>query len=609
MDERKHSCHRAVARTHFFVVLVLVGMVDGWMSEIERMTKEGADKYDISIVYEEKVEFLHTRITLRPLTMGVNSFDKIHKEFGTKNLSAVGKKMYAKLESEFLRIKRRAESVSQWDTLNPRNKRAIEFIGNLISKAFGNPGPEDWRKNNANILAMKNAIARQRDNSIILHNNIDSNLHAIEKHNELLRKITNELYRAENEIENELNELHNYIELEMMLDALAEIVDSLEDIMQDGKFGRCNLKGFDKNFLITNLRKLESNRLGLNPIFASWEWESYYQMELCSVALNRDELWITMRVPIVKHADRMARVIPHPNLMWIRKELDDLGIDIFFFKEIEHDSYSVITHANYEMCSFLGNTRVCNVRKTKFIEQERMIVPIDLNLNNILIISNMGMNESIRIETKCSNMDKRIEIRDFSMVNIPGDCHLKLKEMEIDIKLKSEIEQERIDISHNAGIEYKLLARNRTLKNKLMVGKIGHRNDSAEFEKNINHTNKALNQIVINHENISDDLRLMKIGGVTSTASLLCIAAIAFLLLIWQKCKKNSGDMKFEVNLGKSETNDRMLDLRNFGQNLMTNDTGVNLDECKNDETDNENIPLEESAINKQFAKSCNSKN
>jgi hypothetical protein len=144
MDERKRT-NRAIALP-LILIMINIAVVVGWTDEIERIVSEGADKFDVTILYEEKVEFLHTRITLRPLSLGIHNFEKVHKEFGLKNLSLVGKKFHMKLENEFLRLKKRAESVTQMDMHYSREKRAIEFIGNLISKAFGNPGPEDWKK-------------------------------------------------------------------------------------------------------------------------------------------------------------------------------------------------------------------------------------------------------------------------------------------------------------------------------------------------------------------------------------------------------------------------------------------------------------------------------
>ncbi len=184
------------------IVVLLLNHVNGIEDEIELIRREGIDKFDVSIVIEERVDFLHTRVTLRPLILGLLNFDRLVREIEKKEKTELGNVLFTKIEHMHNRLSKKAESFIDPEHKTNRNKRSIEFIGNLISKAFGNPGPEDWRKNNANILAMKTAIARQRDNSILLQHNIDSNLHYIEKHNEILKKIAADLQSDENKIEN-----------------------------------------------------------------------------------------------------------------------------------------------------------------------------------------------------------------------------------------------------------------------------------------------------------------------------------------------------------------------------------------------------------------------
>jgi hypothetical protein len=444
---------------------------------------------------------------------------------------------------------------------------------------------------------MKNAIARQRDSSIILHKNIDSNSHAIENHNMLLRKISNELFRAENEIESEQTELHDFIELDMLLDTLIEIVDSMEDIMRDGKIGRCNLKGFSKEFLISNLRKLESNRKGMNPIFASWEWESYYHHELCTVALNREELWITMRIPIVKHSDRMARIIPKPSFMWARSFLNDLAIDAFFFKDIEHEMYSVITTASYELCSHLGNIRVCNVRKTRFSEQQRMVVPVDLNRNKILLLSNMTGNSSIKIDTECNSHNIELNLNEFALIRIPDDCHVKTKEFEIEMKLKNEIMQDQHELDIIKIIEYKLLHRNST-KERIEVKTDEKVKPSLDFERSTNLTNEALNRIVVNHEGIFDDLKLMKIGRLSTTVCLLGVGGIVLLLFVRRYCSSGheTDRNSIQVHIGNPEKDEKVMTTQ------ADREVDATTHEVEHPQLEGHQIPIDQ-IINKQFAK------
>jgi hypothetical protein len=543
------------------LLLIVTKITCGFDDEITLMNRDGIDKFDISIHIEDRVEFLHSRVTLRPLKLGLHGLEKMMNDFDKEGLSSLGHILKAKLKNSINRITKNAERFVGNANLATREKRSIEFIGNLISKAFGNPGPEDWRKNNANIIAMKNAMSRIRDNSIILHNNIDSNLHHIEHHNELLKKLATELSKDENRLQQteiSLIELENFFKIESMCDAISEILDSLHEIRRDSKIGRCNIKGFSNDFLISNLRKIESNRQGIAPIFASWEWESYYRFEMCTTALNRDEIWTTLRVPIIKPSEKMTRIIPNSNFLWIRNRMDAYGIDIYFFREISYDIYSVLTLANFEMCSILGTSRVCSARKTKFKEDFNFLVPIEISNTRFILISNSTQSKKSEIETECRSLKHRFPSGNSTFLKIPLNCQIKEKSFEISEKVGLELSNEFATIDTIDQFEYKELSRINVTNWNIEIKNISRKDDSAKFDENINKTTKALNQIVEGHEGIFDEIKLIKIGGFT-TSSTICFSFLAIAIFCLRKKCKNSGDQKdvnVSINVNPDTKND-----------------------------------------------------
>ena len=555
MDERKYTEKRKLILT--LLILAQIQCTNGIDDEIEQIRREGVEKFDISVLIEEKAEFIHSRITLRPLMLGLVSFEKLNLALNSKATTSLGMILARKSDQMYKRIEHKSKEFVEYhvDAIS-RDKRAIEFIGNLISKAFGNPGPEDMRKINANILALKYAISKQRDNSVILHSNVDSNQHAIERQNSILKEVSSELNRSENEIatiDKELEELKKYIELEIMYDAIMEILDALIAIRQDGKYGRCNQKGLSKEFLINKLRKIESNKIGINPVFSSWEWEKYYHYEMCSVALNRDEIWVTLRIPIVKQAERLIRVLPNSNFIWIRQVMNEMGIDVNVFKEQTHDTFSIITRSSYEMCTTLGTTRVCNIRKTRFKEGETFSVPIEISDNRILIISNSTKSETIQLTAECKGKTKKVEVGKATFLKIPEFCFVRSKNLEIEIKQKNEFENIDIELQTVDQIEYKELA-SPNFKTKFMsVLNVSRPSERKEFEMNDAMTKNVLNQITTNHESVSENLRVMKIGGLSSSILMIAVGIIAALYVIKKKCAKasNNGERsEINVNVG-----------------------------------------------------------
>ena len=81
------------------ILIAIVKNVNGIDDEIEQIRKEGIDKFDVSILIEKRVDFLHTRITLRPLILGLLNFERLVQEFQKSEKSEFGNVLYAKIEN------------------------------------------------------------------------------------------------------------------------------------------------------------------------------------------------------------------------------------------------------------------------------------------------------------------------------------------------------------------------------------------------------------------------------------------------------------------------------------------------------------------------------
>ena len=600
MEERKYA--QRSKRRHgglklalvFCLILELVNCMD---VEIENMRREGIERHEIGFFVEDRVEFVHSKISLRPLLNGLHNFDKMNLEFGTRATSKFGKFLKTKIDKISNRIQSKAENLygKRVEQIF-RNKRAIEFIGNLISKAFGNPGPEDMKKITANFIAMKKAIERQRDNSLILHRDVDKEKHDVERQNVILKQLSVELFRNENSIDQiqaEMLELQGYLELEAISEAIDEILESLSDIKRDAKVGRCNLKGLNRDFLIDNLRDIESNKLGIAPVFASWEWEKYYQFEMCSIALHKDDLWVTMRIPIIKPNEKMFRTLPSSSQIWIRRELYNIGIDISFFKEQNHEIYSVITNTNFDLCNIMGTTRVCNVRKTTFREQSRYVVPVEITTNRILILSNETSNETITMNSCCEGKNSELQIESWSMLRVPSFCEIKNKNLAIEIKSKSESISSVMEFESVDKIEFRKIAEKTKSEGPIEIPSLSEdkeSHDSKEFEKNDELTKNELDKVSLisqNHEGIFNEFMAVKVGGLSSTICIVVVLLVIVIIMCRKKCRSqrmNERGVSVNVNLEKNEN-----DEKNYETKQNTIDEGASTSGHMN-EKGNENF-------------------
>jgi len=198
---------------------------------------------------------------------------------------------------------------------------------------------------------MKASIERQISNLIIFHKDIDQNRNAINEQNEILRHISKEVINNSNRldlVDNALSEFETYLELETMYHAILEIISMIDGIRADAKLSRCNEDGFNQDFLVEHLRDIETNKIGIAPIFASWEWQKYYRNGMCSLGIHDDDLWITMRIPIVSLSEQMVTVVPMSDQIWIRDNLYSLGVESVLLKNKNSDIFMTLTKSDFE---------------------------------------------------------------------------------------------------------------------------------------------------------------------------------------------------------------------------------------------------------------------
>jgi len=557
MDDSKHEPKRSRGLVPYFllipILLYFVKSVNGLDSEIESMREEGLQKFDISVYIEERVEFIHSKIDLKPLLNGIRNAKKLSTDFDRSQNTSLGKILSRKIANKLSRMSSKITSMSgtRIDNAgvridNPgRSKRALEFVGNLISKLFGNPGPEDWRQNNANILAMKSAIERQLSNSVILRDSIDANSHEIEKQNLILRQATLEIYNNEKRLSNvdtEINEIAMFMEVENMFDAIDDILEDLTDIKRDAKTGRCNERGLSPKFLVEQLRKIETNKNGIAPIFASWEHERYYSHEMCAVALHDNALWITLRIPIINLAEQLIRAIPTSSQKWIKDTLSDYGFESALFKDRMNDKFMVITESYFETCSVLGTSRVCNIRRTKFSESNPFIAPVDIGHNRILMLSNSS--ESALLSMACEGRHSSLTISQTAIMNIPANCTVRNKKVEIDTKRMNEIVSTALELEEIRDVSIRKVYKSKT---NLIETSMNHtRHSFALFDHNINRTISDLQQITIRNRDDLMHIAYKAAGGIGLSLALTFIGYILLKCLIRKKCRASRKSIRID---------------------------------------------------------------
>jgi hypothetical protein len=541
------------------VLQISIVSVSSLDSTLENIREEGLEKHDISIFVEKKVEFIHSRISLKPLISAIDHGHKLCAEFSVRANSTLGRILSSKLRNSVIRIDKKLDKMlsrnSNRVTRTARSRRAIEFMGNLISKLFGNPGPEEWRQNTRNLLAMKSAIDRQMSNSIILHRDIDQNRHAINEQNEILKLVSKDVLQNSNRlhsVDNALLEFETYLELDMMFNAVLVTLQMLDNIRVDSKRGRCNEDGVNGDFLVEHLREIESNKLGIAPIFASWEWRKYYENNMCSIAVHDNDVWITMRIPIVNLAEQLVRVTPLSGQIWIRDTLYQFGLETTLLKNKRDDVYMTLTKNSLEGCSKLDIFRVCNIRETKFRPARPLVVPIDIGHNRVVVISN-STDLTVASKVVCNGVTTSLEIHSETVLSIPEKCYVVGKSFEISKNI------DEINVSDTVKLQ------NTEMVLSKRINRVGYKSEiyqaknlpelSKDFEKNNNETIESLKSIKFTHT----ETMLIAMTG-SSTILLISVALVLLVIYCWSRKKYN--------RIGHNCPNAIVLDLENRQKNL-----------------------------------------
>lgn len=165
---------------------------------------------------------------------------------------------------------------------------------------------------------------------------------------------------------------------------------------------------------------------------------------MCTIALHDSSLWMTLRIPIISLSEQLTRATPTSNQLWIKETLSDFGIESSLFKDRTSDKFMIITQSNFETCSVLGTSRVCNIRRAKFSESSPFIAPIDIGHNRIMILSNSS--EPSILTINCEGKTRLANITHNSILQLPSNCTARSKKVEVDYRKLDEQVTTAMDI-------------------------------------------------------------------------------------------------------------------------------------------------------------------
>ena len=428
-----------------------------------------------------------------------------------------------------------------------KQKRSIEIIGDLISDLFGNPGPSDYKKTTANILALQSAMKRLNDNSETLHTDIDTSRHNIELNNVEIRSLSGSLIRNQatlTTVTEEITSLKMYFEISQLADAVENQINYLVEVKADSLKGFCNDRAINRDFLVENLHSMEANEVGLSPIFSSWDWRDYYKHDMCTTTLDRNTVWITLRIPQVKKAERLVRVIPVPALRESLVKVESYGLDVVLFREKNNDKFHAMTTSSLDFCTNLGKMKSCSVRDARFVMTKDVVIPIEFALNRFLLVSLEPV--SMKLVGRCpSGMVEHTLTTDTVML-VPVNCSYIGKQLSIDERTSDSNIIKEIGIIHFDKLDISPVSNLHKNYTEMTFARISNATSNSNFEKNRKMIDDQLRAIDTKHESSWTQYSTERWGFVGCT----CLLGLAFIIHKILPCcipKKNSTTVELEL--------------------------------------------------------------
>jgi hypothetical protein len=336
-------------------------------------------------------------------------------------------------------------------------------------------------------------------------------------------------------VKGELLGLKMFIDISMLADTLESQIDFLIEIKTAGMKGYCSDRAIDRDFLIDSLHNLEANKVGLGPIFGSWEWREYYKHIMCSVAQNLDEVWMTLRIPMVQKSERLVRIIPTSQLKAVMTKISNYGIDALSFRERSNDNFHLISKGSFDLCNRLGNVKTCSVRDVRFSISQQLVVAVEFARNRLLVV---GQNtELVKLTSKCPLGVSEISISLDSVITVPNNCSYISNALSIDIRDSDTAITKEIGIFSVDKIEIDKVQNWNDNDTKLMIGKIAHHVSNMTFENNRKEIERKLAELDTNHKTFGHSYTFDKWTYSGCLGGIIGIIIMIKLIRLWKNRK------------------------------------------------------------------------
>ncbi len=192
----------------------------------------------------------------------------------------------------------------------------------------------------------------------------------------------------------------------------------------------------------------------------------------------------------------------------------------------------VTTKSNLDLCSRLGTTRVCNIRKTKFREAHQYIVPLDIGHDRILVITN-STSTNYTMTSLCNNEPLVISTVNHAVLRTPANCAIVAKTFEISkLQTDNDIETLGMFVKIESASLYKSSSKSTQLKTIKTITK-----SNSDFGINNNITESKLKEVKYNQNWTSETWFLGTAGSMSSIGAIALVVMVTCGCLRYGSCR------------------------------------------------------------------------
>jgi hypothetical protein len=453
-----------------------------------------------------------------------------------------------------------------------RDKRSIEILGDLISYVTGVPGPREWRLNQQNILHLKNAITKLINHGKNQESRITTSRHQMSVLNSHMIKITNQLNETlgrVNIMEQDFKATIVFRALEIgalnAIECIESFLTGVERIVFKGMLNLASLEGIDTDFLKSAIIDIQASEKILTPIYGTGEIERYYEVPLTTVTKHGNEIWSTMKIPLVNYNRKFERVWDISPIVENLTDLSNLGLNSPVWFRDSFDKNIFLGLDTLEKCLRIRSTSVCESRavevSSKFTKEGGKIENFWSETENHGYIGFINQ-VNTTVQLTCGREKIDIELGLKGLIFINDHCSLRADRIHI-----NKVKQIFYDKEKRANA-YHLIDKTEKELNKLLTSKkISDileqdtvKSETTDIDKNQLNFDYSTETIVMTgaFDDVDDELNEIKIDDkyyYSSISSGVTVVVLVTIILVsfavWKTCCSRNNRMNLNVTHNK----------------------------------------------------------